>query len=186
MKKSTAIFWGIILVAAGVLLILVQLDFIENFNIFSWRYLWPVFMILLGLMFHVQFFAGKAKSPGLLVPGGILLVYGCLFMYMAITGWSSAGYLWPVFLVGPGFGLMELKLFSRGREGSWIPVIILFGLALFFFVKESFSSFSIAAAVALIVIGVAIIIAAFFEGKKGKGKKNEPKVEEDVDMDRTL
>jgi hypothetical protein len=107
-------------------------------------------------------------------------------MYMAIAGWGSAGYLWPVFLVGPGFGLMELKLFSRGKEGSWVPVIILFGLALFFFVRESFSSFSMAAAVALIVIGVAIIVAAFFDRKKGKDKKDESKVEVDIDMDRTL
>ena len=34
MKKSTAIFWGIVLVAVGVLLILVQLDFIQ-ISIFS-------------------------------------------------------------------------------------------------------------------------------------------------------
>lgn len=183
MRKSTAIFWGIVLVAVGVLLILMQLDFIENIDIFSWRYIWPAFMILLGIMFHVQFFAGKAKAPGVLVPGGILLVYGCLFMYMSIMGWRSAGVLWPFFLVGPGFGLMELKLFSRGKEGSWIPVIILFGLAFTFFMAYNFTSFPTAAAAALIVIGVAIIIAAVFDGKMGKNKKTDTKA--DVD-DRTL
>jgi hypothetical protein len=181
MKKSTAVFWGVVLIIFGALLILVQMDFIKDVNIFSWAYLWPIFMILLGVMFHVQFFSSKGRSPGLLVPGGILLVYGCLFLYMVISDRHSAGVLWPIFLVGPGFGLLELKLFSKGKEGSWIPVIILFGLAIFFFVQESFASFGMAAAVALIVIGAIIIIASVIEGNKKKDKKVE--VEVDIDTD---
>jgi len=171
MKKTSAIFWGIVIMLAGVLLILAQTNVIGSINIFKIKYLWPAFMILLGVMFHVQFFASKAKSPGILVPGGILLVYGCLFMYMAVAGWSSAGYLWPIFLVGPGFGLLELKVFSRGKEGSWVPVLILLGLAIFFFVQYSVSSFWMAAAVGLIILGAAIIIASIFDRNKGKDKK---------------
>ena len=178
MKKANAIFWGIILIALGTVLVLVQLDFIENINIFKIRYMWPAFMILLGLMFHVQFFAGRGKAPGILVPGGILLVYGSLFLYMNIDGWGNMQVLWPMFLVGPGFGLLELKLFSRGREGSWIPVIILFGLAcMFFFVYGGTTTFATAAAIALIVIGVAIIISSVVEGQKNKDKKIDIKVD---------
>ncbi len=177
MKKSMAIFWGIVLILVGTLLVLVQLNVIERINIFSWEYLWPAIMILLAIMFHFQFFAGGAKSPGILVPGGILLVYGCLFMYIAIVGWNSVGYLWPIFLVGPGFGLMELKLFSRGKEGSWIPVIILFGLAIFFFIRNSFSSFSMAVAVALIIVGACIIIASVFDRKKSRDKKSDVRID---------
>lgn len=179
MKKATAIFWGIILILVGALLVLAQLDFFEGVNIFRVSYLWPAFMILLGLMFHVQFFTSKKKSPGILVPGGILLVYGCLFMFLAISGWSSTRYLWPVFLIGPGFGLLELKLFSRGKEGSWVPVIILFGLAIFFFVRDSFSSFAMAAAVALIVVGAIIIISSIVGG----GKKKEKIIDVHVDVE---
>lgn len=179
MRKTTAIFWGVILMLAGVLLVLTQLDFFENINIFRIAYLWPVFLIILGLMFHVQFFASKIKSPGILVPGGILLVYGCLFLFMGIAGWGSVGYLWPVFLIGPGFGLLELKLFSRGKEGSWVPVIILFGLATFFFVRDNFSSFAMASAVALILIGAIIIISSIIGG----GKKKEKVIDVHVDVD---
>lgn len=167
MKKVNTIFWGIVLVLAGVALILVQADLLE----LDWGYLWPAGMILIALLFHVQFFAGRGHSPGVLVPGGILLVYGCLFMYMRIAGWHNAGSLWPIFLVGPGFGLMELKLFSRGRQGSWVPVIILFSLAIFFFIRDSFSSLPIAFATALIVIGIIIIIVTVFD-KKGKSEKS--------------
>jgi hypothetical protein len=179
MKKTSAIFWGIILILVGVFLVLGQLNIIENFNIFKIQYLWPSFLILLGILFHVQFFSGKGKSAGILVPGGILIVYGCLFLYMGISGWSSVGSLWPIFLVGPGFGLLELKLFSKGKEGSWVPVIILLGLAMVFFIGYSLSSFWMAAAVGLIIIGIAIIIASIIEGSAKKHKK----VEVHVDMD---
>lgn len=180
MKKSTAIIWGLILIAIGALLVLVQLGVIGSMNIFRMRYIWPALVILLGVIFHLQFFAGGMKSPGLLVPGGLLLVYGCLFMYMNIAGWDAMSSLWPVFLVGPGFGLMELKLFSRGKEGSWIPVIILFGLALFFFINYGLSSFSVVAAVVLIIVGLAIILSTIF----GANKKNTGETKIHVEIDK--
>ena len=104
--------------------------------------IWPSFLILLSIMFHVQFFAGKSQNPGILVPGGLLLIYGSLFLYSSISRLGVVGDLWPIFLVGPGFGLMELKLFSKGKEGSWIPVIILFSLAVFFLFRERIDSSS--------------------------------------------
>ena len=175
MRKTNAIFWGLALILAGAVLILVQMDIID----FDWNYIWPAVMILLGIMFHVQFFAIKGRSAGVLVPGGILLIYGSFFLYLKIMGWAGVGNLWPVFLLGPGFGLLEQKLFSRGRQGSWIPVIILFAIATFFLVQESFASFSVAAAVALIIVGVIIIIVSFFD----KGKKKEDKVNINVDIE---
>ncbi|MCK5129004.1 MAG: hypothetical protein KAQ68_04065 [Clostridiales bacterium] len=181
MKKANTIFWGIVLILVGVVIVLTQLDvldFTEIFNNFDWNYLWPIVMILIGISFHVQFFAGKRHNPGILVPGGILLVYGCLFLFLRTTGWGNVGVLWPVFLLGPAFGLLELKLFSRGRQGSWIPVIVLFTLATFFLLREQFSSFAMTAAVALIVIGVIVIIIAF----ANKNKQSEEK-KTDVHVD---
>ncbi len=179
MKKTTAVFWGIILILAGTLLVLGQLNVIEVFKYFRLRYLWPAFLILLSILFHVQFFASKEKSAGILVPGGILLVYGCYFMYTTIAGWDSSGTLWPIYLVGPGLGLLELKLFSRGREGSWVPVIILLGLAMVFFIGYYLASFWMAAAVGLIIIGIIIIITSIVEGRKRRHKKVEVHVEMD-------
>jgi hypothetical protein len=167
MKKVNTIFWGIVLVLVGLAIILVQIDVID----LDWGYLWPAGMLLLAILFHIQFFASPKNNVGVLVPGGILLVYGALFMYMRIAGWYSAGSLWPIFLVGPGFGLMELRLFSRGKQGSWIPVIILFSLAIFLFIRDSFSSLPIAFGTALIIIGIIIVIVTVFD-RKGKPDKN--------------
>ncbi len=179
MKKITAVFWGVVLIIAGTLLVLGQLDIIESFNFFRIRYLWPAFLILLGILFHVQFFSSKSNSAGILVPGGLLLVYGCYFLYLNIAGWQYTGALWPIFLVGPGFGLLELKLFSKGKEGSWVPVIILLGLAAVFFIGFNYASLWMAVAVGLIIIGIAIIVASLFEGSKKRNKK----VEIHVDVD---
>lgn len=180
MRKTNSIFWGLVLILIGLLVILVQTnilnigDIFENFN---WIYLWPAILIFIGISFHVQFFAGKRHNPGLLVPGGILLVYGCLFFYLRISGWNSIGNLWPMFLVGPGFGLFELKLFSRGRQGSWIPVIILFSLATFFLIRENFSNSAVAVAIALIIIGIVVIVLAFVDNMKKKNNKGDVHVD---------
>jgi hypothetical protein len=119
--KKMSVFWGIVLILLGVLLILAQQKVIR----LSFSVLWPGAMIVLALMFHIQAFFERPHNPGLLVPGGILLVYGGLFMSCAIAGWDVMSTMWPLFILGPALGLAELRLFSRGREGSWIPVIIL-------------------------------------------------------------
>ena len=155
---------------AGFALVLGQM------SIINWSMIWPAGMLLLSIMFYVQYFTGRNHNPGVLVPAGILLLYGSLFMYASISSWGSISDLWPIFLVGPGFGLMQLKLFSRGKQGSWVPVIILFSLAIFFFIRDSFSSFPIAVAAILIVVGVIVIIASLFS-KKDKTEEDKNTIE---------
>ena len=181
MRRTSAVVWGIVFILLGGLLVMDQIGIFADIRIFSWGNIWALVMLLLGIIFHVQFFVGKGKNPGLLVPGGILLVYGCMHMYMIIAGWQSMGILWPLYLVGPGFGLMELKLFSRGKEGSWVPVIILFTLAIIFFLKNYVDSFWMLAAVALIIIGVSIILGSIISSINHKSKKQENGVHVEVD-----
>jgi hypothetical protein len=175
MERKTPIFWGIALILVGGLLVLNQLGVFEDIDLFSWKNIWTVGMLILGVLFHVQFFVSKGHNPGILVPGGILLVYGCMHMYLSINGWHNMSSLWPLYLVGPGFGLLELKLFSRGREGSWVPVIVLFSLATIFFVKFNdfgvFSEIPIVAIV-LIVVGIAIILGSIFGAANKKSNKS--------------
>jgi hypothetical protein len=181
MRRTSAVVWGIVFILLGGLLVLDQIGIFNNIRIFSWGNIWAIGMLLLGIIFHVQFFVSGGKNPGILVPGGILLVYGCMHMYIIIVGWQSMGVLWPLYLVGPGFGLLELKVFSRGKEGSWVPVIILFTLAILFFLKNYVDSFWMLAAVALIIIGVAIILGSIFGSINNKSKKQESEVHVDVD-----
>lgn len=166
MRKATSIFWGIVLVLIGTALILAQQQIIT----LSWTVFWPGVLIVLALMFHFQAFVGKLQNSGLLVPGGILLVYGGLFMYCELAGWNHMESLWPLFILGPALGLAELRLFSRGKEGSWIPVIILTVVGGFFLTRGlSNVPVSIILAVLLILIGIMMIINQFRQGGKPEG-----------------
>lgn len=159
MRKATSVFWGIILVLLGVLLILSQQQLIPRL---TWNILWPAAIIVLALLFHFQAFAERLRNPGLLVPGGILLVYGGLFLYCSLAGWRHMEQLWPLFLLGPALGLAELRFFSRGKEGSWIPVIVL-TVTGGFFLAQRFTELSAAVVIAalLILIGIGLIIEQF-------------------------
>ncbi|NLG36974.1 MAG: hypothetical protein GX549_03075 [Clostridiales bacterium] len=163
MKKTASFFWGIILVLLGVMMILDQQGILP----LAWgRVWWPIALITLAILFHIIAFAHSPRSPGLLVPGGILLVYGGLFFYCAIRGWNAMSALWPLFLLGPALGLAELKLFSGGREGSWIPVVILSGVGGFFLVRQFTDvSAEASAAALLILLGVFLVARQLIRGR---------------------
>ncbi len=161
-KKASGYIWGVILILAGILMLLAQ----QNVIRLSWEMIWPLAMLVLAIIFHVQFFLNR-NNPGILVPGGILLVYGCLFLYNQYTSWDAMDVLWPIFIIGPGFGLMEMKLFSGGKQGSWVPVIILFSIGTFFLIRDAIGH-EIALAAALIVAGGVIVLASLFRKNKKK------------------
>lgn len=57
--KSGSIFWGIILMVLGVVLILANLDFIDYGTLFDF---WPLIIIVIGIKLIAEFAAGKEKS----------------------------------------------------------------------------------------------------------------------------
>ncbi|PWK09586.1 LiaI-LiaF-like domain-containing protein [Tumebacillus permanentifrigoris] len=122
-------FAGILLLLVGAVLAFGTLGVVTV----SVAYLWPLFMLVPGIMFHVTFFSNPKQSrSGLLVPGGVLIVYGLLFLFCNIFGWDSLENLWPVFLIGPSVGLFESYLFGSRQPGLLIPASILMVLALLF------------------------------------------------------
>ncbi|AHF09986.1 MULTISPECIES: DUF5668 domain-containing protein [Dehalobacter] len=124
MNKS-GLFWGIILILTGGLLLI---DNLGNWQIFSMEFLWPVLILILGLAFEFNYFS-KKESPGLLVPGGILTVIGLLFIFETFTHWQFSGYTWPVYPLAVAVGLFQLYLFSGRPRGLLVPVFILTALA---------------------------------------------------------
>jgi len=165
MKRTSAIIWGLILIAVGALVILKQQNIIE----FGWNIVWPSAMLFIGIAFHIECFASNGKNYGLLVPGGILLVYGALFLYCELQrDWDAMAVLWPLFIIGPGFGLLELKLFSGGKQGSWIPVLILFTIGGIFLVTQTERfSVTVVIAAALIIMGIGVLASSVMpRGKK--------------------
>jgi len=117
---------GILLVGIGILFLLSNFGFIE----ISWKYLWPLFLLVPGIIFEFGFFIYR-KDAGLLVPGGILTTYGLLFLANVIYGWQLMEFLWPVFLLGVAIGLFQLYLFGEREKALLIPVGILTNIVVF-------------------------------------------------------
>ena len=99
---------------------------------------WPaLFLLLPGLLFHYNYFSGNRRNPGVLVPGGILLVLGLVFQFnMLFGGWDIT---WPLIIFSVAFGLFELYIFGDREKGLLIPVGILGGLSFLFFFSFSLS-----------------------------------------------
>jgi hypothetical protein len=164
MKRVNSMVWGTVLLLAGLVLTLGQLNILDLSNM-----LVPIILLALAVIFHLYYFLSRSGNEGLLVPGGILLTYGVMFAVSRDSGIFENG-LWPLLIIGPAVGLFELYAFSRGRQGSMVPVFILTAVGGAFLLVNFYNmSFGVIAAIVLIVLGVSLMITAFFKGPR----KNE-------------
>ncbi len=145
--------WGFFFIFAGVIFLLDTFEIIQG----GWELFWPVFLLVPAIGFHIGFLAGGKKAAGLLVPGGIFLVLSGLFFYHNFFGWESADITWPFYLFAPAFGLFELFLFGGREPALLIPVTVLTGIGIMFYLDIAVS-FNGIAAVILILIGLNILL----------------------------
>ena len=152
MKKINYVF-GFLLLCIGVLLILSNFGIIE----IVWEDLWPLFLLIPGILFELSYFIYR-KDAGLLVPGGILITYGLLFLVHVIYGWHLMEDLWPIFPLGVAVGLLQLYIFGQREKRLLIPIGILGAVSLFFLINNLFFiDFWLLAGIVLVVIGIWII-----------------------------
>ncbi|AFL99682.1 MULTISPECIES: hypothetical protein [Desulfitobacterium] len=158
MEKNKGIL-GILLIGLGTILLCS--------NLFGFRFgniaiHWPLLIIALGAVFEWLYLSDK-KNPGLLVPGGILLVLGFLFEFEMLTDWRFSEYTWPIYLLAVAFGLFQLYLASDRRRGLLVPVGVLSGIALLSYLAYIFKAisaainFGILVPLILIVLGLLLI-----------------------------
>lgn len=138
-KRNGTMIIGIVLIVLGILYFLdnagifrIYFDIHDILFIFS--HFWPMIPIVIGLTFHYSFFTAKTSDAGVLVPGGILLVSG-LTCQLSIL-FHLWGYLWPGFMLSVAVGLFELYVFGNKEKGLLVPVFILGGLSLIFFMIQ--------------------------------------------------
>lgn len=154
---------GLILIIVGVLLLFKPLF---NINIFDMEHLWPIFVLVPGLVFEGSFFLSK-RNPGLLVPGGILTTIGGLFFFETFTDWNFSEYTWPVYILAVAIGLYQLYLFDSKSKALLIPVGILTTVALVSFTLIVFGNIfvwlnsSIVWAALFILFGVFILLKSY-------------------------
>lgn len=169
MRNKGGLLIGFILIIFGILFLL------SNLNLFDFSfsigkligYFWStLFLIIPAIAMHSIFFSGKSKGPGILVPAGILLIIGIVCqLSMMFNLWNL---LWPGYIFSVAFGLFELYIFGGKHRGLLIPITILTGLSLIFFLETSMSSVfggqsrHIFVPVLIVAIGLAIV----FGGKR--------------------
>lgn len=160
MNKSSTSFLGLLLIIIGGVSILNQT---LGLHLFQNIQLWPLFVLIPGLCFEYSYFSTR-KAPGVLVPGGILTTLGCLFIFETNTNFMFAEYTWPVYVLAPAVGLLELYLFGSHNKALLIPITILLTVATVSFANIflgsifRFINMSLIWPIILIVLGVLLIL----------------------------
>lgn len=112
----------------GIVLILIGIAYLMNItfqvNYFSFSTLWPIILFLIGIMFEVRFFRDRS-SGGNLIPGGILMVLGVIFMFQKVTNNMFSDYIWPFYTLSVAVGFLQYYLFYKKDRGILILGLIL-------------------------------------------------------------
>lgn len=149
------IFAGIIILFLGVFMLLNHLGFIT----FRFALIWPLFLLIPGLMFEFGYFFSRKKNPSQLVPGGILTVYGLVFFLEAFYGWAFLSPVWPFLLLGVAFGLFQLYVFGYQDRSLLLPTILLTILGLSNILQNYYAfDFQLAVPIILILAGLFLIV----------------------------
>jgi predicted membrane protein len=114
------LFFGIVLLALGVLLLLDNFDILESGPVLRW---WPVVLIAFGLMRMVQPGGGKIFGILLVIVGAALLLNN--LDITSIRFWD----LWPLFLVLLGVSMLWRRSLVSAPPGASSPDNTLYGSA---------------------------------------------------------
>ncbi|WJH35834.1 hypothetical protein MJA45_26605 [Paenibacillus aurantius] len=128
--------FGILFLLLGAVLLSTKFGFLEGFSLLDsgtiislfWA---SIFILPLGIGFHLLYFLTGRKYPGLFIPGGILLVVAAVCQLSTL--FDAWGTLWPGFPMAVAFGLLEFYLFGGRNKYILIPVFILGSISVIFF-----------------------------------------------------
>lgn len=108
---------------AGILLILIGGWFLLDtlgLNLPGIGALWPVFLIIGGLMFIARYLGGSEPDAGILIPGigGFLIgIFFLLFTFDALA-WSDMDRYWPAFPVLGGIAFIAVFIAGTEKDGG--------------------------------------------------------------------
>jgi hypothetical protein len=119
---------AVILITLGVLLLL------------GMNLLWPLFILVPGLILLGVALAGKPSTAGLAIPGMLISGTGALLFIQNLTGyWDSWAYAWTLYAVFLGMGLVltgqlsnNESIQSVGRGFMWVGLCMFVGFAFLF------------------------------------------------------
>ncbi|GIQ67990.1 hypothetical protein DUZ99_05255 [Xylanibacillus composti] len=141
---------GLLIILLGIVILLGKTGVFS----FAIGMLWPLFVLVPGLLFHFFYFSRMMPS-GVLIPGGILVTVSILFFICNFFGWHHMAWLWPGFILAVAIGLYEFYLFDNEHPKGVLTAAIILGVlaAVFFTFTVLFTSGIYFVAVALILVG---------------------------------
>jgi hypothetical protein len=143
---------GIALLGAGLVILLGKWGFFS----FIGSILWPVALLVAGILLHVLYF-GRLLPSAALVPAGILSVYGLMFLFCTLFGWSFFNQLWPLLLFGPAAGLYEYYTFDSFKPRLALQLAVVLGA-----VAVVLFGFILIASWSIYVIGLVLVGAGLW------------------------
>lgn len=155
---------GILIAAAGIVILFGKLGVFG----FLGRALWPLVILLPGIILHVLFFSRRVTAP-MLIPAGVLTIYGLMFVICNFWGWGLMKYWWPMLVLGISLGLFEYSLYSPYRSR-----LLTLGSALFGVLSLVLLIFGLFGTAFLYVVGAVLIIGGVWL-MAGRGRSRSSK-----------
>lgn len=149
---------GIGLIILGIFLLAAQFEIVE----IGWSTLWPLVVLVPGLIFEAAFLFQR-DTPEILVPGGIFTVTGLNLFICNTFGWWLMKYLWPLFPLAIAVGIFQLYLFGDHDRDLLIPVAVLGSVSAIAFLCM-FATLVISKIIPLAIIGFGIFL--FVRGRQ--------------------
>jgi hypothetical protein len=140
--------------------------------------LWPVAVILVGLVFLYLAWPRK-RSDRWIIPGMVLTLGGIVFLLMnTVLSAQSLARIWPAFMLVTGVSLVPYGLRKRGaaRTAVVVPGLFISLLALLFFPfslhhsEGGFAAFVRQWWPMILVILGAVLIVSFFSTRRPSSK----------------
>lgn len=134
MENKRNLTIGLVLVAIGVFLIVQKTI---GLDIEVWSFIWPLFLLIPGIVMHINYFTKDKKSGGLIV-AGILTTYGALFLFNTLTYNMYHEKLNFIYFLGIGIGFLENYLFGSKKYGDLSATLVFTIISIIIFLKDVF------------------------------------------------
>lgn len=119
-KRPVNFIPGLILVLLGIWFLARNLDV----RVPGLDQLWPIFPLLFGLSFIVQFFANGRHEEGLLFAGTAATLVGAFFFAITLGPLTWTNDYWPVFPLIGGVAFLAQWLARPSQRGLLVPAMM--------------------------------------------------------------
>lgn len=146
-------FLGLIFIVLGALLIFDHYHFI-SFSIWE---LWPLIILYMGIKSEQKYFTGHGGSRNLLT-GATLITYSLIFMIGNFSFWGISSRIWPLYIMGPGLGFLQMYYYGHNRKHNFKVGIILVITSIIFLIDSILNiPFDMVLYIGLVLFGLYLI-----------------------------